>query len=76
MVNISRAKEKNQLPGQQETDQEENQAVEDCFPDSDELVARAKFSISINEASEEETIVVNELKKIYDLGENTEVIIF
>ena len=62
--------------GPQETDQEENQGVEDIFPDSDGLVARAKLSISINEASEEERIVVNELKKIYDLGENSEAIIF
>ena len=36
--------------GPQETDQEENQGVEDIFPDSDGLVARAKLSISINEA--------------------------
>ena len=62
--------------GPQETDQEENQGVEDSFPDSDELDARAKLSISINEASEEEIIVVNELKEIYDLGENAEGIIF
>ena len=34
------------------------------------------MSISINEASEEEIIVVNELKEIYDLGENAEGIIF
>ena len=34
------------------------------------------MSISINEASEEEIIVVNELKEIYDLGEKTEGIIF
>ena len=56
--------------GPQETDQEESQGVEDSFPDSDELVARAKLSISINEASEDAIIVVNELKEIYDLGEN------
>ena len=42
----------------------------------DELFPRAKLSISINEASEEEIIVVNELKEIYDLGENAEGIIF
>ena len=55
--------------GPQETDEEENQGVEDSFPDSDELVARAESSISINQASEEEIIIVNELKEIYDLGE-------
>ena len=44
--------------------------------DSDEMFARAKLSISINEASEEEIIVVNELKEIYDLGQNAEGIIF
>ena len=56
--------------------QETDQGVEDSFPDSDELVARAKLRISINEASEEEIIVVNDLKGIYDLGENAEEIIF
>ena len=40
--------------GSQETDQEENQGVEDSFLDFDELFARAKLSISINDASEEE----------------------
>ena len=35
--------------GPQKTDQEDHQGVEDSFPDSDELVARAKLSISINE---------------------------
>ena len=59
----------------QETDQEENQGVGDSFPDSDQLVARAELSISINEASEEEKTVVTEFKKIYDLGEKAEVII-
>ena len=44
--------------------------------DSDELFPRAKMSISINEASEEEIIVVNELKEIYDLGQNAGGIIF
>ena len=34
------------------------------------------MSISINEASEEEIIVVNELKGIYDLSENAEEITF
>ena len=48
----------------QETDQEENQGVEDILSDSDELVARSKLNISINEASEEEIIFVNELKEI------------
>ena len=62
--------------GPQETDEEENQGVEDSFPDSDELVARAESSISINQASEEEIIIVNELKEIYDLGEKVEGIIF
>ena len=62
--------------GLQEKDQEENQGVEDSFHDSDELVARAELSISINEASEEEIIVVNELKEIYDFGGKTEGIIF
>ena len=33
------------------------------------------MSISINEASEEEKIVVTEFKEIYDLGEKAEVII-
>ena len=37
--------------GIQEKDQEENQGVEDSFSDSDKLVAGAKLSISINEAS-------------------------
>ena len=62
--------------GSQETDQEENQGVEDSFPDFDELFVRAKLSISINDASEEEMIVVNELKEIYDLGEKAKWIIF
>ena len=62
--------------GTQETDQEENQGVEDSFPDSHELTARAKLIISINEASEGRITVVNELKEIYDLGENAEGIIF
>ena len=48
----------------QETDQEENQGVEDSLSDSDELIARSKLNISINEASEEEIIVFNELKEI------------
>ena len=47
-----------------ETDQEENQGVEDSLSDSDELIARSKLNISINEASEEEIIVFNELKEI------------
>ena len=62
--------------GPQEADEEENQGVEDSFPDSDELVAKAESSISINQASEEEIIIVNELKEIYDLGEKVEGIIF
>ena len=40
------------------------------------LIARAKLSISINEASEEEILFVNDLKEIYDLGEKAEGIIF
>ena len=55
----------------QETDQEEDQGVEDSFPDPDELIARAKLSISINDVSEEEIIVVIESKEIYDLGEGS-----
>ena len=39
--------------GPQKTDQEDHQGVEDSFPDSDELVARAKLSISINETERE-----------------------
>ena len=62
--------------GPQEADEEENQGVEDSFPDSDELVAKAESSISINQAAEEEIIIVNELKEIYDLGEKVEGIIF
>ena len=62
--------------GPHETDKEENQDVEDNFADSDELIARAELSISINEASEEDFTVVNELKEIYDLGEKAEGIIF
>ena len=62
--------------GPQEADEEENQGVEDSFPGSDELVAKAESSISINQASEEEIIIVNELKEIYDLGEKVEGIIF
>ena len=58
--------------GPQETDQEENQGVEDSFPHSDELVAKGKLSISINEASEEEIIVVNKLKEINDLDERVD----
>ena len=58
--------------GPQETNQEENQCVEDSFLDSDELIARAELSIPINEASDEEIIVVNELKKLYDLREKAE----
>ena len=45
--------------GLQEIDEAESQDVEDSFPDSNELVARAEMSISINEASEEEIIVIN-----------------
>ena len=62
--------------GPQKTDQEGNQGVEDSFPDSDELVATAELSISINEVSEEQIIVANELKEIYDLDKKAEGIIF
>ena len=57
----------------QETDQEEHKGVEEGLPDSDELVARAELSIVMNVASEEEIIVVSELKEIYDLREKVEV---
>ena len=40
------------------------------------MVARAKISIHINEVSDKEIIVVDELKEIYDLSENAEGIIF
>ena len=69
-------KRKINTKGPQETDQENNQGVEDSFPDSDELVVRAKLSIFMNEASKEEIIVVNEVKEIYDIGENAEGMIF
>ena len=62
--------------GLQETEQAENQGVENSFHDFNELIARGEISISVNEASEEKIIVVNELKKIYDLGEKAEGIIF
>ena len=49
--------------GPHETEQEGNQGVEDdSFPDSDEPFVTAELSISINEASEEQVIVVNEIK--------------
>ena len=62
--------------GPHQTDQEENQGVEDSFPVSDELATRAELSVSFHEASEEEMIVVNELKDIYDLREKPDRIIF
>ena len=34
------------------------------------------MSITINKASEEEIIIINELREIYDLGEKTEGIMF
>ena len=49
--------------GPQETNQKENQGVGDSFPGSEELVAIAELSISINQVSEEEVIIANELKK-------------
>ena len=52
--------------GSQETNQKENQDAEDSFPDPDELVARAELSIFINEVSEEEINIVNELNE-FDL---------
>ena len=75
-VELEMIKRRLNTTGTQETDQEENQGVEDSFPDSHELTARAKLIISINEASEGRITVVNELKEIYDLGENAEGIIF
>ena len=75
-VELKMLKRRTNTTGPQKTDQEENQCVEDSLSDSNELVARAKLSISINEASEEEIIVVNELKEIYDLAEKADGIIF
>ena len=71
-VELEAIKRRTNTTTPQETDQEENQGVEDSFPHSDSLVDRAKSNISLNEASEEEIIVVNELKEIYDLGEKAE----
>ena len=51
-ISICRKKEKKK-------DQEENQGVEDSFPDCNKLVARAELSILINETSEKEIIIVN-----------------
>ena len=59
MVDVNRArddKEKNQHNG----------TTEDSFPDSDELVDTAELSISINEVSEEEIVIVSEMKEICD----------
>ena len=75
-IKLEMIKRRINTTGPEETDQEQNQGVEDSFLDSDELVARAELSISINEASEKEIIVVNELKEIYDTGEEAEEIIF
>ena len=75
-VELKMLKRRTNTTGPQKTDQEENQDVEDSLSDSNELVARAKLSISINEVSEEEITVVNELKEIYDLGEKADGIIF
>ena len=72
-LELEMLKRRSNTTGPQETDQEENQGVEDSFSDSDEMVAGAKLSISINEASQEEIIIVNELK---DLGEKADGIIF
>ena len=71
-IELEVIKRRTNTTGTPETDQWDNQGVEDSFPDSDELVARAKLSISINEASEQEIIVVNELREIYDSGEKAE----
>lgn len=60
----------------QELAQEENQSIEESFPNSDELVARAKLSIPIHKALEEYIIIGNELKEIYDLGGKAEEIMF
>ena len=40
------------------------------------MVATAELSISINDVSEEETIIINELKEICDLDEKAKGIIF
>ena len=71
-VELKMLKRGNNTTRPQKTDQEENQDVQDSLSDSNELVARAKLSISINEVSEEEITVVNELKEIYDLGEKAD----
>ena len=60
-VELEMLKRRINTTGPQVTDQEENQGVEDSLPDSGELVARAKLSISIKEISKEEIIVVNKL---------------
>ena len=64
MVNGSRARDAKQKNQHNRTTGKRSGSVEDSFPDSDELVASAKLSISINETSEEEIIVVNELTRI------------
>ena len=66
-IELEMTKRRINTTGPQETDQEENQDGEDSFHDSYELVARAKLSIFINDVSEEEIVVVNDLKEIYDL---------
>ena len=74
MVDRNRArdgKEKNQHNRTTGNRSGQNQNVEDTFPLSEELVARAKLSSSINEVLEEEITIINELKEMHDLGEKT-----
>ena len=74
MVDRNRArdgKEKNQHNRTTGNRSGQNQNVEDTFPRSEELVARAKLSSSINEVLEEEITIINELKEMHDLGEKT-----
>ena len=62
MVDRNRArggKEKNQYNRTTENRSGENQNVEDTFPHSEELVARAALSLSINEVSEEEITIMS-----------------
>ena len=62
-IELEMIKRRINTTGPHETEQEGNQGVEDdSFPDSDEPFVTAELSISINEASEEQVIVVNEIK--------------
>ena len=76
MVNGNRARDDKEKNQHNRTTGNRSGRVEISFPDFDELVARAELSISINEVSEEEIIIVNELNEVYDLGEKAERIIF